>query len=317
MVKPPHWPCQRQLKKGYWTRHRRGNVTRIFGDYDQDQLNAQYNQRTLIPDIGSYSERAQEATKAARAEFDCEARVPYGAGKDQWMAVYRSKNAEINDAPILIYFHGGAWLMSEEGRDGQVAPEFVRAGAVFVAPNFGVVPELSLDTMVRQCREAVAYCYQNAASLGGDASRIHVCGHSSGSHLTAMTAVTDWAAEFGLPADLIKGATLVSGPYDLAPVRLSARNDYLHLDAEAEQRNSPGRHIRADAPPAIFAYGGGELEEFQRQSRDLSTAWEAATGRAAPPLAFPDTNHFQMREEYGRAGGPLAKAVLEQMGLKS
>ena len=292
-------------------------MTKIFGDYDQEQLNAQYNQRTLVPDIGPYSARAEGATRLARAEFDCQARVHYGAGDDQWMAVYRSKNAPNSDAPILIYFHGGAWLVSEDGRDGQVAPEFVRAGAVFVAPNFSVVPDVSLGTMVRQCREAVAYCYQNAASLGGDASRIHVCGHSSGSHLTAMTAVTNWAAEFGLPADVIKGATLVSGPYDLAPVRLSARNDYLHLDAGAEQRNSPGRHIRADAPPAIFAYGRGELDEFQRQSRDLSTAWEAATGRVSAPLTFPDNNHFQMREEYARVGGPLAKAVLEQMGLKS
>jgi arylformamidase len=291
-------------------------VTKIFGGYDQEQLNAQYNQRTLIPDIGPYSKRAQDATAVARAEFDCEPRVAYGPEDDHWMAVYRPKEATHKNAPILIYFHGGAWLMAEEGRDGQVAPQFVRAGAVFVAPNFSVVPDVTLGGMVRQCREAVAYCYANAASLGGDAARIHVCGHSSGSHLTAMTAVTDWAADFGLPADVIKGATLVSGPYDLAPVRLSARNDYLDLSTEDEQLLSPGRHIRANAPPAIFAYGGGELDEFQRQSRDLAAAWETATGRASAPQKFADNNHFQMREEYGRAGSTLAAATLAQMGLK-
>ncbi len=291
-------------------------MTKIFGDYDQEQLDAQYNQRTLIPDIGPYSKQAQVDTGAARAEFECEPKVSYGPEDEQWMAVYRAKGPAPKDAPILIYFHGGAWLMSEEGRDGQVAPEFVRAGAVFVAPNFSVVPDVSLGDMVRQCREAVAYCYANAASLGGDASRIYVCGHSSGSHLTAMTAVTDWSGDFGLPADVVKGATLVSGPYDLAPVRLSARNDYLHLSAEDEERLSPGHHIRADAPPANFAYGGGELDEFQRQSRDLATAWEAATGRSSEPMVFPDNNHFQMREEYGRAGSILPDAVLAQIGLK-
>ncbi|MBT4751642.1 MAG: alpha/beta hydrolase [Rhodospirillaceae bacterium] len=291
-------------------------MTKIFGDYDQEQLNAQYNQRTLVPDIGPYSKQAQVDTAAARAEFDCEPKVSYGPEDGQWMAVYRAKAATPVDAPILIYFHGGAWLVAEEGRDGQVAPEFVRAGAVFVAPNFSVVPNVSLGDMVRQCREAVAHCYANAASLGGDAARIHVCGHSSGSHLTAMTAVTDWQSDFGLPADVIKGATLVSGPYDLAPVRLSARNEYLDLSAEDEQRLSPGRHLRSDAPPAIFAYGGGELDEFQRQSRVLAAAWEGATGRASEPLVFPGNNHFQMREEYGRAGSTLAQAVLAQMGLK-
>lgn len=291
-------------------------MTNIFGEYDQEQLNAQYNQRTLVPDIGPYSKQAQVDTAAARAEFGCVPKVSYGPEEDQWMAVYQPKGGAPKDAPILIYFHGGAWLVSEEGRDGQVAPEFVRAGAVFVAPNFSVVPDVSLGDMVRQCREAVAYCYANAASLGGDAARIYVCGHSSGSHLTAMTAVTDWQGDFGLPADMIKGATLVSGPYDLAPVRLSARNDYLHLSAEDEDALSPGRHIRADAPPANFAYGGGELDEFQRQSRDLAAAWETATGRASEPMVFPGNNHFQMREEYGRAGSTLPEAVLAQMGLK-
>jgi arylformamidase len=290
-------------------------VTKIFKDYDQEQLNAQYNQRTLIPDIGPYSKQAQDDTVAARAEFDCEPKVSYGPEDDQWMAVYRPKAAAPKDAPILIYFHGGAWLMAEEGRDGQVAPQFVRAGAVFVAPNFSVVPDVTLGDMVRQCREAVAFCYANAASLGADAERLHVCGHSSGAHLTAMTAVTDWQAEFGLPADVIKGATLVSGPYDLAPVRLSARNEYLNLSAEDEQRLSPGRHIRDDAPPAIFAYGGGELDEFQRQSRDLAAAWEAATGAVSAPLTFAANNHFQMRQEYGRAGSALPAATLAQMGL--
>ncbi|MAF48046.1 MAG: esterase [Rhodospirillaceae bacterium] len=291
-------------------------MAKLFGDYDQAQLDAQYNQRTLVPDIGPYSGRAQRATEAARAEFHCDERVVYGGDEDQWMEIYRSDAAPGGpEAPVLIYFHGGAWRTTEEGLGGQVAPVFVRAGAVVAAPNFSVAPAASLDAMVRQCREAVAYVYENAAGFGGDAACIHICGHSSGAHLAAMAAVTDWPGEFGLPAGIIEGCTLVSGPYDLAPVRLSQRNDYLHLDAEAEQRNSPGRHLGPDTPPAIFAYGGGELDEFQRQSRDLAAAWQAATGRPAEPLNFAGKNHFDMREEYARPGGPLCNAVLDQMGL--
>ena len=290
-------------------------MTKIFGDYDQEQLNDQYNQRTLVPDIGPYSAEAQEATNAAREEFDCDPRYQYGSAEDQWMVVYRSKKAAAAPAPLLLYFHGGAWLMTEEGCDGQVAPEFVRAGAVLGAPNFSVVPDVGLGTMVRQCREAVAHCFENADKLGIDEAKIHICGHSSGAHLAAMVVVTDWQGEFGLPADLVKSAALVSGPYDLAPVRLSARNDYLDLDADDVERFSPGRYIRVDAPPAVFAYGGGELDEFQRQSRDLAATWEAATGRASSPITFPNNNHFEMRAEYGRAGSPLVEAVLELMGL--
>ena len=50
-----------------------------------------------------------------------------------------------------------------------------------------------------------------------------------------MALTTDWQCQFGLPADLIKGGMCISGMYDLAPVRLSARNRYVRFD----DRRSP------------------------------------------------------------------------------
>jgi len=35
--------------------------------------------------------------------------------------------------------------------------------------------------------------------------------------------ITDWAKDFGLPRNTVKGATLCSGMYDLKPARLSKR----------------------------------------------------------------------------------------------
>jgi arylformamidase len=41
---------------------------------------------------------------------------------------------------------------------------------------------------------------------------------------------TDWPRDFGLPADIIKGGMCISGMYDLEPVRLSARSNYVKFD---------------------------------------------------------------------------------------
>jgi arylformamidase len=41
---------------------------------------------------------------------------------------------------------------------------------------------------------------------------------------------TNWPSSCGLPQDLIKGGLCISGLYDLAPVRLSARSNYVNFD---------------------------------------------------------------------------------------
>ena len=50
--------------------------------------------------------------------------------------------------------------------------------------------------------------------------------HSSGSHLSGVV-LTRGLAEEGLPPDAVKGAVLLSGMYDLEPVRMSKRSAYV------------------------------------------------------------------------------------------
>ena len=52
----------------------------------------------------------------------------------------------------------------------------------------------------------------------------------------------DWRKE-GLPVDILKGAALGSGMYDLKPVRLSKRSKYVKFTDEMEQALSAQRHL--------------------------------------------------------------------------
>ena len=87
------------------------------------------------------------------------------------------------------------------------AEMFVRAGAHYVTPDFAWVQDVggSLFPMADQVCRAIAWVYRNAASFGGDPERIYVGGQSSGAHLAAVALTTDWAGEFGLPADSDQG----------------------------------------------------------------------------------------------------------------
>ena len=80
-----------------------------------------------------------------------------------------------------------------------------------VAVNYALAPFVTLAEITRQCRAAVAWVHGHAREFGGDPSRIHVCGSSAGGHLAAMMLVPGWEADFGVPNNLVAGATLLSG----------------------------------------------------------------------------------------------------------
>jgi arylformamidase len=123
----------------------------------------------------------------------------------------------------------------------------------------------------------------------------------------------DWTRE-GLPRDILKGATLSSGMYDLAPVRLSQRSKYVAFTDAMENELSAMRHIDKLATPLILSYGTYETPEFQRQTRDFAAAVEAA-GEPVELVVGEAYNHFEMLETLANLYGLLGRAVFQQMGL--
>jgi arylformamidase len=141
-----------------------------------------------------------------------------------------------------------------------------------------------------------------------------VVGRSSGAHLSACAALTDWRKDFGLPADAIKGYTLQSGMYDLRGPRLSKRGAYVKFTDAMEEELSPQRHLDRIVAPIVLLYGSHETPEFQRQSRDFAEALR----RAIMPveLIFADGyNHFELAETLANPYGHVGRAALTQIGL--
>jgi arylformamidase len=284
----------------------------VFGNYTQSQLNAQYDQRTLVPDLAPYIEHWTAAGEAARRSLECRRDVSYGEKASEKLDIFKPTTSR--PAPIHVHIHGGGWRMLTKEHASFPAPVFVAMGACFVAIDHGSAKDTPLDEIVGQVRAAVAWVYKNADRFGGDRDTLLISGHSSGAHLAAMVLAQGWRAQSGLPADAIKGAVLASGSYDLEPVRLSARNDYLHLDVGGALRNSPIRHIPSDGPSICVAWGDGELEEFKRQGSAFAKAWELA-GNDCETILCAGRNHFDMSNEFCIRDGPIIKAALRQMAL--
>ena len=294
------------------TQRDRGPI--VWLDMDQKELDDAYDQTVYAPNQPLIAARRKIASESVLKRLGLPQRVAYGPTEVEKLDIYKTRR---QNAPVVIYIHGGAWRNGTAKDFAFPAEMFMNAGAHFVVPDFVQVQDAggSLLPMIEQVRRAVTWVYKNAASFGGDAERIFITGHSSGAHLAGVTLVTDWVNDYGLPPDVIKGGLLVSGMYDLKPVRLSKRSEYVKFTDEIEEKLSSQRHLDKLIAPVIIAYGTQETPEFQRQSREFAAAVKAA-GKPVELIVGEGFNHFEMQETFANPYGIAGRAALKMMQLK-
>jgi arylformamidase len=278
----------------------------------QAELDAQYNpEQSPGIDIPKYMIMYNMNSAKVREELPCNLNIPFGPTLAEQLDIFPSHQPK---APILVFIHGGYWMMSDSKENSFVAKGLVANGITTVVINYALCPKVSVDEIVRQSRAAIAWVYRNAESFGGDSNRIYVSGHSAGGHLTAMAMLTDWKNDYGLPSDIIKGGCAISGLFDLMPFPYTWLQPNIQLSSAEVLRNSPIRHIPSKAGSLIVTHGAEETPEFHRQSQDFLAAWKAK-GLEGEYLPQPGKNHFTAVDGFLDANSPLCAAILKQMGL--
>ena len=262
-------------------------MSNIFLDYDQAALDAQYDQRAWAPDMDVTIARYAKASDAVRASFGEPVTHAYGASTVEKLDVYGADRKQ-----AFVFIHGGAWRRESRRASAFAAEPVLRAGATYVALGFAALPAVTLAEMVLQVCSGIDWVKRH---LGG---RVVLCGHSSGAHLAACALTR---------VDGVARALLVSGVYELAPVRLSARNEYLKLDAVRESELSPLRHRARIRSQVQIAWAEKDSAEFVRQSREFAAAV------LAPTLEGRGHNHFTFAEALGDGGSPLGRAALAML----
>jgi arylformamidase len=284
----------------------------VFLNYDQLELDASYDQAYYEPLIGQVAKRLASNSEAARARFGAPQRTAYGPTEIEKLDIYRTK---ATNAPVFVMIHGGSWQTGAAKDYGFPAEMFVNAGAHYVALDFIDVKTAGgdLGVMADQVRRAIAWVCKNAASFGGDPDRVYIGGHSSGGHLCGVALITDWP-EYGLPETAVKGGLCMSGMYEMEPVRISWRREFVHFTDQMADAMSAKRHIDKLRAPITVTYGTFETPDFQRQSLDFAAAVKAA-GKPVELLEVPNYAHLEMAESLGNPYGPNGRAALALMRL--
>jgi acetyl esterase/lipase len=212
-------------------------------------------------------------------------------------------------APVMVYIHGGAWMIGEKREQGKpMMYELVARGWVCVAINYRLSPKATWPDHIVDAKRAVAWVKEHIADHGGDPSFVAVSGGSAGGHLCALLALSagdptfqpgfeqaDTAVDACVPLygvmDLTgtdeETARYGSGLMDLLEKRVMKTRSAEH--PEVFRSASPRYRVRADAPPFFVLQGRNDtlvpVEEARAFVQALRAVAQAPVAYAELPLA--------------------------------
>jgi len=276
----------------------------------------QYNNRANVPENPVHMARwAADSALARAAAIEYFEDLSYGDADsplfatetyDYFPAMHVPDGAR---PPLLVFLHGGYYRALDKSDHSFVASVPTRRGVSVAVINYALCPDVTVETIVRQALQAVAWLYRQADVLGHDRDRIFLAGHSVGGHLVTMLMAALWP-QIGadLPADLVKGGLSISGLYDLEPLR---RTDFLQADLKLSDadvaRMSPAFMQPATRAPLVTAVGELESSEYQRQNALIRAAWRS---NAREHIPLPGRHHFNAMDDLAREDSPMMRALL-------
>ncbi|HET7455478.1 MAG TPA: alpha/beta hydrolase [Solirubrobacterales bacterium] len=167
----------------------------------------------LVDDAGPAGEKEVEETRAERLR---EARIvahrpPIPMARTEAVSVpgpagtidarLYVPDAAGEASPLLVYFHGGGWVIGDlDTHDDPCRFLAARAGVRVLSVDYRLAPEHPFPAAAEDALAAYEWAGGNAERLGAAAGRIGVGGDSAGANLAAATCLTARDAGIAAPA---------------------------------------------------------------------------------------------------------------------
>jgi len=217
----------------------------------------------------------------------------YGGGERNRLDVFTPAGAA--DRPVLLFVHGGGFVMGDKNLPGSpyydnVGVWAARNGFVGVTMTYGLAPAARYPSGAVDIASALTWLHAHVGAQGGDPRTIVVIGQSAG----AIHAAT-YAARADLWPDArigIAGMILLSGVYDFDPEGQPPNVLAYFGDPAAAVAASPLAGLVAAGVPLLPAVAEWDPPLFHAQAMALVRALYARDGRMPHVAYLAGHNHL-------------------------
>ncbi|MEM4138947.1 MAG: alpha/beta hydrolase, partial [Sulfolobaceae archaeon] len=92
--------------------------------------------------------------------------------------------------PIVLHFHGGAWILGNLETEDAVSRLLSKScECIVISVDYRLAPEHKFPSAVTDCFDSVKWAYENADKIRGDKGKIAVFGISAGGNLAAAVSL--------------------------------------------------------------------------------------------------------------------------------
>jgi acetyl esterase/lipase len=231
-------------------------------------------------------------------------------GKRARLDIYRPQGVDLENAPVLVQVHGGAWTIGTKEQQGLILMNrMARRGWICVAMNYRLAPKHPWPAQIVDVKKAIAWTRKNITSYGGDPSYLVITGGSAGGHLAALAALTpgedDYQPGFEDADTSVAGCVPFYGIYDLGGItglksavamrdyflasRVFKKDPKTHLQDFVQA--SPLAHVSPEAPDFLVLHGKNDSLVDVRQARVFVEKLKAESKATVTYAEFPGTQH--------------------------
>ena len=269
---------------------------------------SQFNPRRAVPEAEEFVAKSKLKSDQAHQKFGDIEQLRYGPGP---LATLNLRRSSLSGQPLFVFVHGGYWRGRDKDDFGYVFNALEPSNANVIILNYDLCPEVTVGQISAQIQEALLWLHANADSLGFDADRIFVAGHSAGAHLIAMV-LAQSPARFSLPDGLIRKAYLISGIYELSPVLKISVNQEIRLKPEEVKPLSPINFPASRKTSYDIIVGKAEPQGWVEQSISFALHLESQ-GVQSSLTILPQRHHYSILQDMETPDGILAARFINDL----